>query len=294
MSRRMRNGLRIVLAALVTWLCLGAAPVNAEPRVADGVIAFTRAADVPGGYVIRSVNPSTGAQTLLARGTSPAWSPNGKRLAFVHQPDPSRGTIRIRNADGSITRTGLPADPYTDNTHALAWSPDGTRLAYAFDDRMWLMNVTKPYRPRVMSPHDGTAPSWSPDSRRIAYTGFDADGDADVHVVRADGTGHVNLTNTPFDSEYGAEWSPDGSSFAYFSQTGEQGIYLMDADGTDEVIIASTFRDAPPTWSPTGDWVAYSGDDGTVSVTAAEGGGGRGTTGTAIALQLDWQRRPVY
>ncbi len=292
MSRPTRRGLRIILAALVTWSCLGAAPAAAaSASVADGLIAYTRAAPVPGGYVIRSVNPATGTQTLLVRGTSPAWSPNGKRLAFVHQPDPSQGTIRIRNADGSVTRTGVPSDPYTDNTHALAWSPDGTRLAFAYDDRIWVMNVAKPYRPRVVSQHDGTAPSWGPGSRRIAYTGFDADGDADIHIVRADGTGHVNLTDTPFDSEYGAEWSPDGASFAYFSQSGEQGIYVIDADGTDERIVASTFRDAPPTWSPTGSRIAFAGDDGSVSITTSTGGGSGRTGGTAIALQVDWQPR---
>ena len=294
MSRRTRSGLRIVLAALITWSFLGAAPAAAAGSVADGVIAFTRAADVPGGYVIRSVDPSTGAQRLLARGTSPAWSPNGKRLAFVHQPDAVHGTVRIRNADGSVTRTGVPADAYTDGTHALAWSPDGTRIAFAYDDRMWLMNVAAPHRPRVISRHDGTAPSWSPDSRRIAYTAPDTEGYADIHIVRADGTGHVNLTGTPSYAEDGAEWSPDGRSFVYFSWTGETGIYVIDSDGTDERIVGSTFRDAPPTWSPTGSRIAFAGDDGTVAITASTAGGSRGIAGTAVALQMDWQPRPAY
>ncbi len=204
------------------------------------MIAYVRAANTAGGYVIRSVDPQTGADRWLAQGTSPAWSPNGRRLAFIRLTDSGVGAIRIRNADGSVTPTGVAAQPRDANTRDLAWSPDGTRLAYGYQGRIWVMNVTKPYRPHVVSPGPGYAPAWSPDSRRILYSVDDADGDGDLHRVRADGTGHVNVTNSPFDSEFFADWSLDGTQIAWFSDSGEQGVYISNPDGSDPNIVGST------------------------------------------------------
>jgi Tol biopolymer transport system component len=263
--------------------------------VGDGVIAYVRAANVAGGYLIRSVDPSTRADRWLAQGTSPAWSPNGRRLAFIRLSDSGVGAIRIRNADGSVTATGVPAQPRDEHTRDLAWSPDGTRLAYGYQGRIWVMNVAKPYRPRAVSPHEGYAPAWSPDSRRILYSSDEGGGTPDLHRVRADGTGHVNVTNTPSDSEFFADWSLDGTRIAWFSDSGEVGLYISDPDGSDPNIVASTFRDHSPSWSPTGGRIAIIGDPGDLcwQVPFQPTQGGCAPEGPSPVLQLDWQPRIV-
>ena len=294
MSRSVRVALRFAAATLLTAVCVTAVPSTAgAATVTDGVIAYVRAANTAGGYVIRSVDPQTGADRWLAQGTSPAWSPNGRRLAFIRLADSGVGAIRIRNADGSVTATGVAAQPRDASTRDLAWSPDGTRLAYGYQGRIWVMNVTKPYRPHVVSPGPGYAPAWSPDSRRILYS-VDAAGDSDLHRVRADGTGHVNVTITPFDSEFFADWSLDGARIAWFSDSGEEGLYISNPDGSDPNIVASTFRDHSPSWSPSGDMIAFIGDPGDVCWRVPfQQVGGCTPEPSSPALQIDWQPRIV-
>ncbi len=295
MSQTACRGLRIVIATLLAWTCLGAVPATAAAAtVTDGVIAYVRAANTPGGYVIRSVDPETGADAWLAQGTSPAWSPNGRRLAFIRLSDPGIGAIRIRNADGSVTPTGVAAQPRDASTRDLAWSPDGSRLAYGYQGRIWVMNVANPHRPRPVSPGAGYAPAWSPDSRRILYSADDPDGDRDLHRVRADGTGHVNVTDTPFDTEFFADWSRDGARLAWFSDSGEVGLYVSNPDGSDPNIVASTFRPHSPSWSPSGDMIAFVSDPGNVCWRVPfTPTGGCAPVGPSPVLQIDWQPRLV-
>ena len=157
------------------------------------------------------------------------------------------------------------------------------------------MNVAKPYRPHVVSPGPGYAPAWSPDSRRILYSVDDADGDGDLHRVRADGTGHVNVTNSPFDSEFFADWSLDGTQIAWFSDSGEQGVYISNPDGSDPNIVGSTFRDHSPSWSPSGDMIAVIGDPGNVCwfVPFMPTTGDCTPETSSPVLQIDWQPRIV-
>src|SRR4051794_950456 len=100
-----RSGFRVALAAAV---CAAGAlfPLGiAEAAGTDGVIAYTRFVPLPHNGTVRSIDPATGAQSWLAAGSTPAWSPDGRRLAFIG----TTGKVRIRNADGSVTATGVPA-----------------------------------------------------------------------------------------------------------------------------------------------------------------------------------------
>jgi TolB protein len=58
-------------------------------------------------------------------------------------------------------------------------------------------------------------PAWSPDGRRIAFAS-ERDGNAEIYVVNADGTGQRNLTRDP-GYEGDPAWSPDGRKIAFTS-----------------------------------------------------------------------------
>jgi Tol biopolymer transport system component len=82
--------------------------------------------------------------------------------------------------------------------------------------------------------------------------------DGKIYRANTDGTGVIQLSAGPADSE--PAWSPDGSRIA-FSRGGESGgIYVMTADGANPVRRASSGRS--PTWSPVGQWLAFSCRDG--------------------------------
>ena len=77
-----------------------------------------------------------------------------------------------------------------------------------------------------------TNPDWSPDRSRIAFTS-NRDGDLDIWLMRADGTGVVPLTrNDVPDSE--VDWSPDGSHLTYdsFDDAGVLQVFTVDSEGT--------------------------------------------------------------
>jgi Tol biopolymer transport system component len=106
-------------------------------------------------------------------------------------------------------------------------------------------------------------PVWSPDSTRVAFVA-DAPGpnNHDLWVVRADGTGFVDLTPDDL-NEGAASWSPDGTRIAFGSAPtltpGTTAVEIVNADGTDRHVVAPGGK---PAWSPDGKRIAYFADDG--------------------------------
>jgi TolB protein len=99
-------------------------------------------------------------------------------------------------------------------------------------------------------------PEWSPDGTRIAFTR-----DYDIWVMNGDGSGQVNLTNTPASVEFDAAWSPDGSKIAFAAGVVE--IYVMNSDGSGRTQLTHGESDEMfgPVWSPDGTEIAFYGAD---------------------------------
>lgn len=102
---------------------------------------------------------------------------------------------------------------------------------------------------------DAGGPAWSPDGSKMAFYSA-ADGNNDIYVVNADGTGRTQLTFTsaPAGVSFPA-WSPDGTKIAFQNDLDGK-IYVMNSDGSSIAAI-TTGVDFGPSWSPDGTKMAF-------------------------------------
>jgi Tol biopolymer transport system component len=167
----------------------------------------------------------------------PAWSPDGSRIAYVHNTD-GNDDIWMMNADGS-NAVRLTDDPAFDLEPA--WSPDGTRIAFASNragnNEIYVMNADGSDRSRLTreDAFDG-GPVWSPDGSQIAFAS-DRDGPG-IYVMGSDGSGVRRLTRDEQVGPLEATWSPDGSRIAY--TTAPHGGFKIEVSVID---LASGQRD---------------------------------------------------
>ena len=221
----------------------------------------------------------------------PAWSPDGQHLTFAHRlPDPHQ--VLATNDEGhtvlkwvdegrvdiwAMPAAGGPWRRVTDTEaeeYDLDWSRSG-QIVYTANTgagfEIWVVDASGDTPPRNLTGHLAGSqfqPSWSPVGTRIAYAS-DQDGDNDIWVMNADGTGHRNLTtgNITVDGRSLADskeeqpaWSPDGTRIVYVSDRGggDNDVWVMNADGTGHrVLHDNNGPESKPEWSPDGSRIIF-------------------------------------
>src|SRR5262245_42928644 len=307
----------ILLAALVAAPMLGAQPTSA-PSV-DQILSLKRAGAPeisPDGqrvaYTVRDTNwddnayeteiwiaevesGRTYALTNAKKSSqSPAWSPDGSRLAFVSDRTDKRQIYAIDPRGGEAE----PLTTLEDGVGGFAWSHDGKSIAYTVTEpksaelkdrdkkygefriveqdyrmtHLFVLDVaTHATRPLTKGAFTVGSFRWSPDSKSIAFdhrlNGSPASsGSADISIVSvADGSVRKLITQDGPDTN--PVWSPDGSRIAFQTTMANPAFYYVNsriatvaASGGTPTVLTAAFDEDPNLldWLSTGIFFAAS------------------------------------
>jgi TolB protein len=243
-----------------------------DPRAATDLLVMeswrATTTSLWGPEVWRTASDGSGARALTPGvvGYRPSWSPDRRRVIFARQPEPNaQFDLWSVNADGTDLRP-VRLTPATSENFPK-YSPDGRSIAFVAStgDRTELMVANADgTNPRVIA-SDASAEGgidWTPDGTRLIYVRFDQSQRSSLVSIAPDGTNRT-LLPVPWNVPQGQEFpsvSPDGREIAFAVPVpGEsRNVLVMRLDGTDvRVVAGGAGLQATPTWSPDGQWIAY-------------------------------------
>ena len=216
--------------------------------------------------------------------TYPAFSPDGKTLAFLRSSSRATTDLYLLNLNG-----GAPRRLTFDNTSilGLAWTPDGREIVIASRRggsiySLWRIPTAGGTPERLPTIGQSVlSPAISRQGAYLIYT--QALDDQNIWRLELDAAGRGGAMTSLIAStlsDNGPDYSPDGQKVVFASnRSGGFGIWTCDRDGANPLplIDRGPYLTGTPRWSPDGRWIAFdsrSDDMGNadIYVISAEGG----------------------
>jgi Tol biopolymer transport system component len=200
-------------------------------------------------------NYSDDQGNVLGPASNLTWSTDNPQVATVAEDGTVSGAGygHARIIAAAPGGKNAAADIYVVGEIIVASSRTAGKFQLYAAERSNLAQLTK-LTPDTTSASD---PAFSPDGSRIAYVS-QRDGNAEIYVMNADGTGATRVTNDP-QADGRPAFMPDGQAIVFHSSrpAGKQQIWIVNVDGTALTQLTRDSVNSAPTVSPDGQTVAY-------------------------------------
>ncbi|NYE23739.1 TolB protein [Pigmentiphaga litoralis] len=222
---------------------------------------------------------------------SPAWSPDGSRLAYVSF-ESRKPVVYVHSIQ---TGQRVPVANFKGNNSAPAWSPNGNQLAVVLTrdglSQIYLMGADgSGLRRLTQSPGIDTEPVFTPDGKSLLFTS-DRGGAPQIYRLSID-SGSAERVSFKGTYNISPQLSPDGKTLVYVTRRAGYQIASLDLASGNEMLLTSSGKDESPSFAPNGKMILYATSQGGRGVLAAVSSDGR-ITQTLSVLSGD-VREPTW
>jgi serine/threonine-protein kinase len=133
---------------------------------------------------------------------------------------------------------GLEGESLTDfNETGLAFSPDGTMIAFVENEQLWIRNLDQVNASVIPDTRSASTLTWSPDSRWVAFSKG-----KEIWKVTADGRTPIKIgeTTNSLGGAAGFAWLEDGN---LYMNTGSTGLLSIPVSGGSPVVVSELHKD---------------------------------------------------
>lgn len=205
---------------------------------------------------------------------SPAWSPDGSRIAYVSFEN-KKPIIFVHSL---ATGKRQVVANFKGSNSAPAWSPDGSRLAIVLtkdgSSQVYTIGAGGGSPMRLTSSAGiDTEPQFSPDGAYVYFTS-DRGGSPQIYRVSASGGSPERVT---FEGSYNVSPrpSPDGKSLAFIARReGRFQLAIMDLSSRQVQVLSDSYKDESPSFAPNSRMIVLAtevGGRGVLSAVSADG-----------------------